>query len=245
MFKKCLCIAFSVAVLLGQFNLPCFAIVIIEDEVARESFRGQDLVRPVFKLELIEDYVARESFRGLNLVRPVFGVGLIEDYVARESFRGQKLVRPVYKVRIVSEDSRSEKIVVTPLSTIRTGRGNFNRVGDKIRFRVKDDVLVDGKLLLKKGAIVDAIVGGFVARSAVGTPAEITVERFVSRDVYGNEIEFFGDINKKGLDLTPLIAFAAYGANMFMFGLGYAVLMIPGGQAKITPKQEFAIYYEI
>jgi hypothetical protein len=80
MIKKILSGIILFNVLFFQYGIALSQV--IEDEVATQSFRGQNLLKPVFKREVIEDEMALE-FKNKNFARPAYKKVLVEDEVIK------------------------------------------------------------------------------------------------------------------------------------------------------------------
>jgi len=253
--KNFLCIKISLLFLCLQLSLPSYATDIIEDRVAIESFKGQELTKPVYTLQLIEDNFVSQSFQGMNLLKPVYKYVFLEDRVALETFAGKHLYRPVYKCKLLDENSKDIEVVVASNSTIATNHAHFELInglnlgvgrdiGESVRFRVEKDVIKDGNLFIRRGTPIDAIIGDIVPSSSRGAPAEVSIEQFITHDVYGNSVELLGNVTKRGLSLTLPLYLLAAGGYFFTAGFSQYILLLHGFQAKIKPRQRFTIYYE-
>lgn len=239
-----------------HLSKPVYTPEIIEDKIAQKTFKDQKLSKYIFKLHIIEDKIVTNSYKDKKLSKPVYKYTVLEDRVALDSFKGQKLKKTVFKYNLLDEDTIDIEVTVSALSEIKTshahfeiieskhtGSGKFD-IGDKVSFRIKNDVIKDGKLLIRKGTLVKAIVGNIVPSSNRGAPAEVTVERFITRDINGNKVELAGEIKKRGINLYLPYFILAVAGTPFTFGASQALLYMHGGQAKIKYGEEFTLYYE-
>jgi len=226
----------------------------IQDEGA-EILKYKNFSIPSANNKLIEDEGIKEDFKGQNLLKPAYKyVKITDDEIKISSVNTEILSKPKHALSLIDENKENNlEIVVSPLSIIETNQFNLGElkavnsgldVGDKLDFVVLEDVIKNNKPFIKKNTVVNAIVGNITPSSKAGTPAELTVERFVTKDVNGNTVNLSGEITKKGITLTPLIYLLAYGGAPFSFGGSLVLLYCPGGQAKLLPTQKFKLYYE-
>jgi|GEM_PF-3603066 len=239
-----------------KLSKPVFKQEIIEDRIAQETFRDKNVEKYRFKLHIIRDECVTRCYKGKELSRPVHRFTLLEDRVAVESFKGYNLRKPVFKYRLLDEDTIDIEITVSSTSKIstehvhfesfkskHTGSGDID-IGENVRFMIVNDVKKDGKVLIRKGTPVQAIIGSIVPSSNRGVPAEVMVERFITRDVNGNRVALAGEVRKRGINLYLLYTILAIAGAPFTFGASELFLYLHGGQAKIKPGDEFTVYYE-
>jgi len=226
---------------------------IIDDETVNNNFKNVSLQKPILKNVPIEDDFKEANFKNINLKKTLYTPENPDDIIVIDAFVGQHFEKPVYKQKIITENQRSIEIAVVSMSDIQTNSVNLfdtnlsNKgidIGEKVKFRVEKDVYKDGKLFIAKNTPVDAIIGNVVPSSMAGAPAELTIERFITKDVNGNSVELSGAINETGLNLTPVVYLLAYGGYPFSFGASIFLLYLPGGQASIESGQEFTLNYE-
>lgn len=112
--------------------------------------------------------------------------------------------------------------------------------GQVLNFKVQKDVVLNGKLLLKKGLIVKANVQTVMTKGMNGIPAEIVL----------------GNFSIPGIDNSKLYSYySKYGADRSLYVLplkwaltvlpptGSLTNFIPGGEAKIGLKDDIILYY--
>lgn len=236
-----------------NISKPVYKPSIIEDESVEKSFKNKTLSKPLIVMSIIEDETVKEQFKNKDLSKPVFKDEVIEDEFALGTLDTANIARPVYKQKFITETDTSIAIIIGCKSKIATNQADIGDirvgsrkldVGDKVNFKVLNNVIKNGELFIAKDTKVDAIVGNITPSSKAGAPAELTVERFITTDINGNKVELTGNIIKKGANLTPLVYLLAYGGYPFSFGLSILALYIPGGQAVIGTQQKFTLYID-
>ncbi|MFA6988943.1 MAG: hypothetical protein WC197_02635 [Candidatus Gastranaerophilaceae bacterium] len=217
---------------------------IIEDDVALQAFKGQNLSKPVYKLEIIEDAVALQSFKGQILSKPVFNNGIIEDNVAMQAFKGQILSKPVFHIKLIDENAEIVRVLVkADHYTIRSKNLTINQ---KVCFVVVDDVKKNKELFIRKNTPMSGMVETITKAGWAGDPAELIIGRFTTTDVNGNKIDIAGEIIKTGANRAYWVRPVFYTGELLP---PYStplllVYFIKGGNAKITPRKKFTLYYE-
>ena len=129
------------------------------------------------------------------------------------------------------------EIRLNPLETISTKDEILE--GQKVQFRVPNDILCNGRTILHKGDIVDARLETIVYPGRGGLPAELTIDNFEIPDI--NQSQLIGEYNKKGhyrwwyraikLSVPPPASFIPIGR------------FIKGGHASIKPEDVIKIKY--
>lgn len=238
---------------------------IIEDEVAKKSFAGQNLTKPVYQKPIIEDEVAQKSFDGKNFAKPLYGYITIEDStmpvnaptkqpikpssIEDELLKNDpklktcSLIRPVVAYKIIDEKHSIVKLKISPKTFISSE--NKLKIGDRVEMKIAQDVYRDGKLFLPKDALVSATVELISEPDWFGDPEEIELGRLLAKDTDGNPIEIEGVIRKQGANrgkwVKPLFAIG-YGLPLGAPLMGF--YYVKGGKTKLKPTEEFEFYYE-
>ncbi len=238
-----------------KLSKPVFKRELIVDEVVSEFYKEKNPSKHIFKLNLIEDNFVAKIYRGKQLSKTKLNYKLLEDEVVIARYSGQKLTKPVFSYRLFDENTVDVEVTVSSSSVISTNHVHFESfggidlgrgidIGNPVTFHIVNDVKKDGKLVIRKGTPVKAIIGNIISSSSGGAPAEVTVERFITQDIYGNKIELFGEVQKRGINLYLPYYLLAVGGYPFTFGLSAFILYLHGGQARISPGHEFTLYYE-
>jgi len=231
---------------------PVYNLVIFEDEAVND-FKGQTLVKPAYKEDLFDDELVRTAFAGQQLSKPFYRKEIINDEVVALNSGLDLPSKPTYSAKIVDENKEETQVFVACKSKIKTNHYRITsnaqfedgiKIGDEVEFVVTKDVHKNGKLFIAKNAAVHAIVGNIVPSSSIGAPSELIIEHFVTTDVDGNPIKLVGNIDKKGVNLSPIVYAVAYLGLPFTFGGSMAFMLVPGGQATIKPSQKHKFYCE-
>ena len=109
-----------------------------------------------------------------------------------------------------------------------------------LKFVVKENVKYKNKVLINKGAIVNANVAIYNTRGMNGIPGCIIIDNFNINGIDNNKLK--GVYIKKGLNLS-LMVYPIKWALTPIPGVGSLTNFILGGNAKITPKDTVIIYY--
>lgn len=256
-----------------KVQLVAIAVMPVYDTVVTEYYKGHKLSKPAYKTVFVEDTspavmglrtsyrpkrvldnIVLDYYRGRDLKRTKSSLTLLDDE-AVDVFRGQNLVHCAYKQKIFSEVQKDTEVKVSCIRKISTNHsyyGNVDKVagrhsidiGDRATFRVAADIKKAGKLVIREGTVVDAIVGNIVPSSTRGAPAEVVIERFVTVDVNGKKVELVGEVHKRGINMYIPYCLLGYGAYPFTFGASIFLIYLHGGQAVIRPGETFTLLYE-
>lgn len=85
-----------------QFNLTAYAAPLIEDDVTRQTFKGQNITKLVFKQEIIKDEIDVSNFNKKQQVKANVNIPIIEDE-AIEVLKNKKNEKPVFKQEIIKD----------------------------------------------------------------------------------------------------------------------------------------------
>lgn len=229
---------------------------IIEDELAKE-IESQSVQKIKYKkLEIKDDAVAILPV-DTKAQKRMYKEEILDDEKVVIS-KSNKKYKPSDYVKQVKTENGSE-VILRPLKRISTKSKRikikkdigeeeykvpFPSIGDKVSFKVVKDVIKDGKTVIPKGTIVYASVGEVAPRAMGGAPAEMTLENFEMKDKDGNMISLDGEIASSGYSLSFWIGLAELATTPFLFGLAVPLLrVLPGGQAVVSPKKNYVVYY--
>ncbi len=112
--------------------------------------------------------------------------------------------------------------------------------GQKVTFKVRQNVKYNGKIFLKQGTIVTANVDGLLTRGMNGIPAAIIIDNYHIEGIDNSKIRGF--YKKRGLNLS-LMVYPIKWALTPIPGVGSLTNFILGGNASITPNDTVIIYY--
>lgn len=265
MIKKVLSSIVLISIIWLQLSVAAFSDV-IEDDVVRQSFEGQTLHIPACRIEIIEDNTAADLVNK-NLSVPARNVGIIEDDVADKAFQNVTLNKPVPNTAIIEDeavfkisgdknslthknnykliDETAETVYIVVFSSDSLKSEDL-KIGQKVTFRVKEDVCKGGKVFVKKDTTVEAFIENISKREKYGDPEEIEVGRFATVDTDGNIINLIGGVRKQGVNRAKWVKPVFYtGYCALPFGAPLMLVgFIKGGKAKIEPNQNYKLYYE-
>ena len=211
--------------------------------------------------DIIEDEVIKEKFAGRRVYkqRHVDLPPIEDNYLLVPKDRS--LEKVTYTPRIIDENSREIKVRVSAPSSYvvsilakdeakkKEGRApkfylNTTDIGDKIIFKTEDDVKKDGKVFIKEGTEVVGIIGNVTPPVSGGGGAELVLENFKTRDVYGNEIKLNGKIIVKGMNTSFFQHVISYAGIPFTFGASTFIMYSPGGPATLKANKGYTLFYE-
>lgn len=120
----------------------------------------------------------------------------------------------------------------------------FPLIGETVKFKVLNDVIENDRVLISAGSDVYASVGEVSPRGMGGVPAEMTIEKFYLLNDKGEMVELDGEVNSSGYTLAVWIGLVELATTPFLFGLAAPLLrVLPGGQAIVTPRKKYTVYY--
>lgn len=120
------------------------------------------------------------------------------------------------------------------LQAIQTIAADAITTGSNVEFRVVKDVIVDGKTLIKAGAVSRAQVSFAKKKGYIGIPGEITISDFSVNAVDGTYIPLNATLSSKGEDKIVMAAI------LTLVCLPFA--LIKGGEAIIPAGMTKSVY---
>lgn len=216
----------------------------IEDNIAIQTFKGQNLTKPVFTSMTIEDDAVKNELSNKIPPKVALTNEIIEDIAIKDDAKLKKAIKPTFKYKLIDENAEIIRVPVASLYQLKAG--NEINEGQIVTFKVLKTVYKDKKIFIKKGTPVDACIETLTPPSFGGDPAEISIGRFTSTDINGNKIDLTGEIQKQGANraiwVRPLTDIAS---NVPVYGTPLLLLyLVKGGNAKISTNQEFVLRYE-
>ena len=104
--------------------------------------------------------------------------------------------------------------------------------GDSITLNVANDIYVNSKLYIRKGAIAEGIVTSLVDNGFTCQEASIYAENFRVKTVNGDMVKLKGIVYKKGRNHYMVTQFLPFG-----------YVFIRGGEAQILPEEDSFILH--
>jgi len=216
---------------------------IIEDDFAKQAFKGQNLAKPVCKKEIIEDEAVLE-LKDKTLIRPSYQKVLIEDKIIENTAELKASINPAVHYKLIDENAEVVRIPVCAINLITTK--DSLKIGQNIYFKVSNDVYKNGEIFIKNGTTVNAFIELISKATYFGDPDEIELGRFSTKDVKGNTVELVGTVTKQGADRGKWAKPLYYaGLSVPLFGAPLLLCyFVKGGKTSIKPEQNFELYYE-
>lgn len=112
--------------------------------------------------------------------------------------------------------------------------------GQKVQFRVKNDVKYKGKIIIPKFTLATGIIQTFITKGMNGIPATIIIDNIEIEGIDSSKIK--GTIIKKGLDFSVFVLPLKW-ALTILPPTGSLTNFIPGGNATIDEKTNLFVYY--
>mgnify|MGYP001625043758 CR=1 FL=1 len=206
--------------------------IVADDTLATLPAKTKSAKRK-YKNTILNDEKIVFSENEANFKRPVYtGKFKTENGVA-------VMLKPVGKI-----STKNSKIVLKKGNKSEKYNMPYPYIGDRVAFKVVNDVKKDGQLLIAKDTIVYAKIAEVSPRAMGGAPAEMTIESFEMYDKKGNLVPLDGQIASSGYSLSFWIGLAELATTPFLFGLAVPLLrLLPGGQAVISPRKNYVVYY--
>ena len=227
---------------------------LIEDELAKEIDTRTVKTIKYKKLEIIDEGVA---VLPENSQKRAYKEEIINDEKIVATEVNKKYKPSDYKKAVITDNG--SEVILKPLKRISTKSRKikikkdsndeqytvpFPSIGDRVAFKVVKDVIKDGEVVIEKGTLVYAQVGEVAPRAMGGAPAEMTLENFEMIDKKGKRIPLDGQIASSGYSLSFWIGLAELATTPFLIGFAVPLLrVLPGGQAVITPRKNYIVYY--
>ena len=104
-------------------------------------------------------------------------IAIERDTFVEDSLVGKELIKPKTNINYNYESFNKIPIKLNITETISTKNENIYD-GQKLKFKVKENVLFNDKLLIKKDTIVTAMVETTIERGMNGLPATIIIDNF-------------------------------------------------------------------
>lgn len=169
-------------------------------------------------------------------ISPVFAYE--KDFIANE-INAKKAVLPY-----INSDYNYESVLRLPVKLhineeISTKDKNIYE-GMKLKFTVANNLIYDGKTLLKSGDIINGKILSLITSGLNGIPYSISFGNFEIPDIPKKKLT--DSYEKRGFSRTPFVLPLKWALTPLP-PTGSLTNFIKGGHAKITPKDDIIIYY--
>lgn len=168
---------------------------------------------------------------------PVWGVE--RDYFVEKTLASNIYPAPYTNLNYNYESLERVPIKLQITNSISTKKDNIYD-GEKLEFRVREDVFYDNKIIIKKGTIVKAEIETYITRGWNGIPAALIIDNFEIPNIEKDKLKSL--YIKKGANRTIYILPVKWALTPLP-PTGSFTNIILGGHAKITPKDKIVIYY--
>ena len=233
-----------------EFTMP-----VIEDELVND-LNVKNTGKLVYKQQLLEDEADIIKYGSKNK-KHKYKNEIVQDEPILMSSENKKYKRSDYKKQVNTENGAI--VVLKPVNKIKTRNkylvlNNDNKIdkikmsypyiGDKVAFKVVNDVIKDGRVIIPKETIVYAKIGAVSPRAMGEAPAEMRIEGFEMYKPDGTRVGLDGEIDSSGYSLSFWIGLAELATTPFLIGFAVPVLrLLPGGQAVVSPRKNYVVYY--
>ena len=220
------------------------------DDNAVQDLKNQNLTKPVVNKQVIKEDIPLLKIKSEQAVKPAIESTVIEDKVIPQNLKAKTLrelnpKKPAFNYQSIDYDTNNISIPIASINFL-TIKKTYLDEGQKVSFKVVEDVIKNGELFIKKETPVSGIIETITKSSRGGDPEELIIGRFETQDIYGNKISLAGEVQKKGANRALWIRPLVWVGCASFFGSPLVVLLlIKGGRVKILPTQTFKLdYYE-
>lgn len=248
-------------------NIPVFAEELGEDYFVEKTLKSNNLVIETEKPAQIHDElpIPKNNVQNLqsaikkdvpitdNLVEKKLvdkqykntpnGKTEIKDVFAEKAIQNKTAVGIVKNSNLEYDIDPTRRIPVKlKVNQEFTTKKNLEE-GQKIEFKVAEDVKVGNKVFIPKNSMVVGRVETISLNEAFGVPSDIVIENFIVK-MPDNE-EFFlenASLKRVGANRTIWLYPLVY-CGCICFGAGLLFIPIRGGHAKLKIKDTYEVYY--
>ena len=217
----------------GESKIQKASLKIIEDETVKSTLVNKKLQKKKYQNTILNDEPV-VLLKDRNNYKKVVYTGKVNTEIGYAV-----IIKPLKKISTknshlkIKNGDKYEKYDIT-----------LPELGEEYKFKVLEDVNIEGNIVIPKNSIVSAKVDNVSARAMGGAPAELKLDNFVVKTPDGKELELNGTVDSVGYTLSPWIGLAELATTPFLFGLAVPALrVLPGGQATITPRKTYTVYY--
>ena len=135
-------------------------------------------------------------------------------------------------------DTKYIPIKMSPMATITSDGENYE--GQEIKFKVRNNVICYGTMIVKKGTIVTGRIETIITKGMNGFPAEIVLNNFKIDGI--NETQLVGEYTKTGKNFALLVYPIKWALTPIPF-VGSLTNLIHGTEARIDGDDIITIKY--
>lgn len=211
-----------------EFQTPKIKDFLITDQfIQKNSFPEKIEPQKIKDFLITEDFILKNS-KPLSIKH--FGQ---RDYFAEQSLKNIKLI--VYKRKEYNFQNVNHLYVKIHSANVISTKNPIN-AGDEVLFIVSEDVIKNGKLLVRKGQKVSARVETISESGTYGVAADIILGNFKI-----DKICLEGEVRKEGFTHTYWVIPVSQAAGFFIPFSNHLFRFVHGGHAKIKPDETFEI----
>jgi len=201
------------------------ATIDIKDEFIEQTLNKNLKIKNAKELNITDAFAEKNTNKNIYN-KPE--VNFSEQIVSASS----KIIKPKNNAIILDENSIPIKIGIKETFSTKQEIDE----GDFVEFKTLSEIKIKNKIY-PINSTVKARIETISSNKTWGVPSDLTVGNF-SLD----GIPLYGEINKTGANRSLWLYPTIYLSSMF-FGVGFLLVPIRGGHAKIEPNQTYTIYY--
>lgn len=253
----------SILICLQIFLLPALASNSIEDNFVEHTLKDSAGKISKKNIQPIEDELVLSTLGGksFNQKQPY---QTITDNLVKKELSAKKYIFNKQNAQIINDEIVIDKNKpLTQSKGKKTKKFDFEALdqipiklsisdevntkkelleGQKLTFKVVEDVQIDKSTTIKKGSIVSSKLGTVCLNQAFGTPADVIIEEF-KINYETREIPLEGRIQKTGANRALWVYPVGYTTGVMFLGLGFLLFCVRGGHAKLKPSEVYTVYY--
>ena len=173
------------------------------------------------------------------LISTMFVKATQDDEITKELLKNANITNPQTNLNYNYESFERVPIKLEIVKPISTKKGCITE-GQVIDFIVKEDVIYDSKVIIKKGTKVTAKVQTAMDRGMNGVPATLIIDDFNIEGIDKNKLK--ATYIKKGQNRTLIVLPIKWALTIIPFA-GYVSNLIIGGHANIKKKNTIVLFY--
>lgn len=166
---------------------------------------------------------------------------MLEDKIVEKKLKNIEIEKPKSNLEYNYESTLSIPIKLQILETLSTSDADDNLYdGKPVLFKVKQDVIYNDEVIVKKDEIVKAKVISYTTRGMNGIPASIFINDFDINGIDSNKLT--DSYSKYGKNFVVWVLPLKYALTPF-YPLGSLTNFILGTNAKISKNDNVTLYY--
>ena len=173
------------------------------------------------------------------LISTMFVKATQDDEITKELLKNANITNPQTNLNYNYESFERVPIKLEIVKPISTKKGCITE-GQVIDFIVKEDVIYDSKVIIKKGTKVTAKVQTAMDRGMNGVPATLIIDDFNIEGIDKNKLK--ATYIKRGQNRTLIVLPIKWALTLIPFA-GYVSNFIIGGHANIKKKNTIILFY--